>query len=69
MIDTGRTASFSFAATRNGVARLASRVVQVWMTRRRARAQLGQLDAHLLRDIGLSETEARREALKHFWIE
>ena len=52
-----------------GVTRLVSRVVQGWMVRRRARAQLGRLDPHILRDIGLTDDQARREAVKHFWIE
>jgi uncharacterized protein YjiS (DUF1127 family) len=69
MIDTRKTAAFAFGTARNGVIGLASRAVQVWLNRRRERAQLAQLDAHLLRDIGLSEMDARREATKHFWIE
>lgn len=36
-------------------------------TVRRHRRQLGQMDRHLLRDIGLSETEARIEANRSFW--
>lgn len=35
--------------------------------RRRDRQRLGQLDAHLLRDIGLDAQEARNEADKPFW--
>lgn len=35
--------------------------------RRRDRQLLSRLDAHLLRDIGLSPDEARSEAVKPFW--
>jgi uncharacterized protein YjiS (DUF1127 family) len=37
------------------------------MTRRRDRRRLAQLDAHLLRDIGVEPLEARRECAKPFW--
>jgi uncharacterized protein YjiS (DUF1127 family) len=36
-------------------------------SRRRHRAKLGQLDAHLLRDIGLDPQDARAECEKPFW--
>ena len=35
--------------------------------RRAARHRLGQLDTHMLRDIGLDPQEARRECAKPFW--
>lgn len=34
----------------------------------RSRRRLGQLDDHLLRDIGLSSSAARREAEKPLWV-
>ena len=34
---------------------------------RHQRARLGQLDPHLLKDVGLTETQARREASRPFW--
>ncbi|WP_172327304.1 DUF1127 domain-containing protein [Mangrovicoccus sp. HB161399] len=34
---------------------------------RRQRRQLRQLDAHLLRDLGLTRAQAEREAQKPFW--
>ena len=34
---------------------------------RRNRGKLALLDAHLLRDIGLTEDEARREAARPLW--
>jgi uncharacterized protein YjiS (DUF1127 family) len=37
------------------------------LARRRDRQILSRLDAHLLRDIGLSPDEARTEAAKPFW--
>lgn len=37
------------------------------LARRRDRQRLSQLDAHLLRDIGLDAQEARREIAKPFW--
>lgn len=41
--------------------------LSVALTRRRERHRLGQLDAHILRDIGLDPHEARRECAKPFW--
>ncbi|MBC7284478.1 MAG: DUF1127 domain-containing protein [Hoeflea sp.] len=38
-----------------------------WMERRRQRKQLSQLDDHLLRDIGITPVEARREASRWFF--
>ena len=43
------------------------RVVSNWLTRHRSRRTLAQLDAHLLRDIGLTEAQATRELTKPFW--
>lgn len=37
--------------------------------RHRQRRSLAALDDHLLRDVGLSRTEARRETDKAFWQE
>ena len=48
------------------VARLIAAVTAV-ASRRRDRQRLGQLDAHLLRDIGLEAQDARRESAKPFW--
>ncbi|MCC9620970.1 DUF1127 domain-containing protein [Thalassospira sp. MA62] len=38
-----------------------------WFKRHDLRQQLAQMDAHMLRDIGWSEYDARREAAKPFW--
>jgi uncharacterized protein YjiS (DUF1127 family) len=69
MIDTRQTAAFAARPTPTGIAGLVARVVRIWSNRRRARTQLARLDTHMLNDIGLSEDQARREAVKHFWIE
>jgi|ABEF01.1.fsa_nt_gi uncharacterized protein YjiS (DUF1127 family) len=39
----------------------------LWQQRHRTRLQLKQLPPHLLRDIGLSEDDARIERNKPFW--
>ena len=39
----------------------------LWHQRWQQRRQLAELDAHLLRDIGVSPWEAIREASKPFW--
>ena len=47
-----------------------SATVRRWIARarqRRALADLAELNAHLLRDIGLTRDEALREASKWFW--
>ncbi|WP_333816483.1 DUF1127 domain-containing protein [Tabrizicola sp.] len=48
------------------VARLVT-AVTTFADRRRDRQRLGQLDTHLLRDIGLDVQDARRESDKPFW--
>lgn len=51
-------------------AEIALRVAVVfakWAERRRSRHALGRLDAHLLRDIGLTHRDARLETVKPFW--
>ncbi|XDA97564.1 DUF1127 domain-containing protein [Sulfitobacter sp. LCG007] len=46
-----------------------SRVMDLWklMSLSRSRTALGELDARMLDDIGVSEEEARREASRPFW--
>jgi uncharacterized protein YjiS (DUF1127 family) len=44
--------------------------LHVWFARYQQRKALGDLAAcnsHLLKDIGLSDEQARREAVKWFW--
>ena len=62
----------SYASTlplraRPGIVLRLIRSVTIVATRRRDRQRLGQLDAHLLRDIGLEAQVARRESVKPFW--
>lgn len=40
---------------------------QTYRARARQRAQLAQLPEHLLKDIGISKTDALQEANKPFW--
>ena len=49
---------------RGGVVQMVKR----WMTRDRQRRALGDLDAHLLRDIGLTADRAQHEGDKWFWM-
>ena len=43
--------------------------LRVWRERRRSRAELARLDAHMLRDIGVTRAEAAFEFDKPFWRE
>lgn len=52
---------------RPGVVARLIQIVTTVASRRRDRQRLGQLDAHLLRDIGLEAQDARRESAKPFW--
>jgi uncharacterized protein YjiS (DUF1127 family) len=58
--------TLSFRARPGLVARV-TRAVTAALTRRRDRQLLAHLDAHLLRDIGLSSEEAQTECAKPFW--
>jgi uncharacterized protein YjiS (DUF1127 family) len=45
-------------------------IIRNWIARgreRRALGELAEMNAHLLRDIGLSKDDAQREAAKWFW--
>ncbi|MDZ4134623.1 MAG: DUF1127 domain-containing protein [Paracoccaceae bacterium] len=61
------------AATRHALPLMARRAFALglslvtWENRRQSRKALGRLDAHLLRDIGLSSQDATAEAAKPFW--
>ncbi len=53
-----------------GLTRLGSaalRMIWFWMERSRQRRALADLDDRLLRDIGLTRDEARRECANPFW--
>jgi len=45
----------------------ASNALVRWLDASRSRQSLDQLDEYLLRDIGLTREDARREASKFFW--
>ena len=51
------------AATRGGPLARAGRLLAVW----RQRQSLARLDAHLLKDLGLSEADVHREARRWAW--
>ena len=56
------------SATGNrGIVAFLLRTLAVWGGRRKQRLDLADLDDHLLRDIGLTRQEARRECAKRFW--
>ncbi|MBL8662167.1 MAG: DUF1127 domain-containing protein [Candidatus Odyssella sp.] len=40
-----------------------------WAARARQRRDLADLDAHLLKDIGVTPGQAVRESAKPFWVE
>ena len=43
--------------------------LRVWIARSRSRRELRELDERLLRDIGVSRSEAERVGSKPFWRE
>jgi len=45
----------------------ATALVRLWHRRARERSQLAHLDARMLRDIGVTPSEAARECEKPFW--
>jgi uncharacterized protein YjiS (DUF1127 family) len=45
----------------------ALRLLACWSARHRQRADLAELDDHLLADIGVTPQEARRECARPFW--
>ncbi|MEM6487991.1 MAG: DUF1127 domain-containing protein [Pseudomonadota bacterium] len=42
-------------------------LLAAWQSRMRSRRRLAEMDAHLLRDIGLSDEQVRNELEKPFW--
>lgn len=42
-------------------------LLRLWLQRARQRRRLATLDAHLLRDVGLTRQDALAEAGKPFW--
>jgi uncharacterized protein YjiS (DUF1127 family) len=47
--------------------RRVSDTVLLWLERRRQRRALGGLSDHMLKDLGLSRSDAGRESGKRFW--
>ena len=43
-------------------------VLGFWYDRHCERVQLGELPRHMLRDIGLTDAQAAKEASKPFWM-
>ncbi|MBO9445107.1 DUF1127 domain-containing protein [Ruegeria sp. R14_0] len=41
--------------------------VTMWERQRRSRINLSQLDDRLLKDVGLTRSQANREVKRHFW--
>lgn len=71
MISTSRDESigiFQSQSSRSGslAVRLTS-ILETWAERRRQRLTLQGLSDYALKDIGLSRSEAEREARKPFW--
>ena len=54
---------------RGALFRSALQRLALWWRRHQTRCVLRELDAHLLRDIGLTSRQAEREAAKPFWID
>jgi uncharacterized protein YjiS (DUF1127 family) len=52
---------------RTGLVARLTLVISQALTRRRDRRVLSHLDAHILRDIGLTQDDVRTEAAKPFW--
>ena len=52
---------------RDTVLRLVARKLYLWIARGEQRHDLARLDEHLLNDIGVTPSEAAREAAKPFW--
>lgn len=44
-------------------------VLAKWSERRKSRRALGELDDHLLQDIGVTRHQAKLEASRPFWLQ
>lgn len=57
------------AHSRTPVKTCAIQKISRWYVNWRTRRQLAQLPDFMLKDIGVSRTDAEKEARKHFWKE
>jgi uncharacterized protein YjiS (DUF1127 family) len=64
---TPTVATHRHSAPRRGLLAAVVGAVLSWQQRHRARATLARLDDHMLRDIGLSLSDAQVEISKPFW--
>ena len=65
-----RTSGYAGRRSADSAADLMQRLtdtLKTWKYRIVSRRELMELDAHMLRDIGLSDLEAQTEASKPFW--
>ena len=60
-------AAYRFAAAFARTTLAVSDTLQLWMDRYRQRRALGKMSDHLLKDLGLSRSDAGREVGKRFW--
>ena len=74
MVEIPSTQSGLAPALRPGSRRLVGaaarhfwQLLLLWLGRARQRHALGELEGHLLRDIGLTRRQALRESRKPFW--
>ncbi|MCF6109670.1 DUF1127 domain-containing protein [Mesorhizobium muleiense] len=72
---TARTASHTVPVSRFGrrpspvmiLRRVHLRLLARWYDRHLQRLDLAEIDEHLLRDLGLTPQDIRRECMKSFW--
>ena len=60
-------AAFGLAAALRRLATRAAETLYLWMERTRQRRALMKLSDHMLKDLGLSRSDAGRESGKRFW--
>ncbi len=60
------TVSRPLATVRQGLVKIVDRLL-VWQRRADERVSLGQMDDHMLKDIGLNRSDVMRESAKPFW--
>lgn len=57
----------AFAKARRLVVKILGKLV-IWQERAEQRQMLSELNEHMLKDIGVSRSDAYREARKPFWL-